>query len=138
MEKRKAVVVDDDSDIATYLSSILEEHGFSVRRASNTEDAERIISSDLPHLICLDLLMPGRNGIQFFARLRGNEKTRHIPCVMITGIREQLNIDWKEIVTRLKARVPDGFVEKPVNPARFISTVEKALNKARTDQVPEA
>lgn len=129
------MVIDDEKDMITYLSSILEDHNFSVRSASNAEEAEKIILDDPPDLICLDLLMPGRNGIQFFARLRGNEKTRHIPCVMITGIKEQLNIDWKEIVSKLKARVPDGFIEKPVDPAQLIDIVKKAMNKTRFERL---
>ncbi len=133
--KKKVVVVDDDNDMITYLLSILEDHNFSVSSASSAEEAERIILDDPPHLICLDLVMPGRTGIQLFIRLRGNEKTKHIPCIMVTGIKEQLNIDWKEIVGRLKARVPDGFIEKPVDPEQFMHLVKKVMNKGRRDHI---
>ncbi|MBW2147361.1 MAG: response regulator [Deltaproteobacteria bacterium] len=136
--KKKAVVIDDDNDMTIYLSSILEDHDFSVRTATSADEAERIILDDPPHLICLDLVMPGRTGIQLFTRLRGNEKTKHIPCIMVTGINEQLNIDWKEIVKRLKARVPDGFIEKPAEPEQFMQLVNKVMNKNRSDGVQMA
>ena len=53
--RRRAVVIDDEEDLTTYLSAILEENGFSVRTANNAEDGERLIREDTPDLICLDL-----------------------------------------------------------------------------------
>ena len=119
MRTRSALVIDDEADIRNYISTILEEHGWTVRTAATAEEGERLVRESQPEVILLDLVMPGQSGIQLFARLRGEESTRKIPLVMVTGIKEQLNIDWKEIVTRLKARVPDGFIEKPIDPTRL-------------------
>ena len=110
--KKRAVVIDDEDDLITYFSSILEENGFSVRTANNAVDGERLIREDPPDLICLDLLMPGKTGINLFMKLRRREEPlKDIPLIIITGIKEQINVDWKDIVSRSKARVPDGFIE---------------------------
>jgi len=129
MGTRNALVIDDEADIRNYISSILEEHGWTVRTASTAEEGERLVRESRPEVILLDLVMPGQSGIQLFARLRGDEGTRGIPLVMVTGIKEQLNIDWKEIVTRLKARVPDGFIEKPIDPTRLAQLVENVVSR---------
>ncbi len=129
MRTRSALVIDDEADIRNYISTILEEHGWTVRTAATAEEGERLVRESQPEVILLDLVMPGQSGIQLFARLRGEESTRKIPLVMVTGIKEQLNIDWKEIVTRLKARVPDGFIEKPIDPARLAQLVENVVSR---------
>lgn len=126
-DKRIAVVIDDEPDLARYISSILIDHGFVTHEAHEARTGEDLIREHLPALICLDLMMPGRSGIQLFSRLKGDETTQAIPLIMITGIKEQLNIDWAEIAGGLKARKPDGFIEKPVDPVRLMRVVEDVL-----------
>ncbi len=126
-ETRKAVVIDDEPDLCNYIASILMDHGFETRTANEARTGEDLIREEPPDLICLDLMMPGRSGIQLFARLKRDEQTSAIPLVMITGIKEQLNIDWGEISQGLHARKPDGFVEKPVDPGRLMRVVEDVL-----------
>jgi twitching motility two-component system response regulator PilH len=134
--KRRAVVIDDEEDLTTYLSAILEENGFSVRTANNAEDGERLIREDPPDLICLDLLMPGKTGVNLFLRLRRREEPlKDVPLIIITGIKEQINVDWKDIVSRCKARVPDGFIEKPVTPQRLMRVVNDVLKGESKDRV---
>ncbi len=127
METRHALVVDDEVDERRYLASILEEAGYTVETAGSAEEAEAAIRLRRPDVILLDLVMPGRGGIHFFARLRGEPDTRDIPLVIVTGIKEQKNVDWREVVERFKARSPDGLVEKPVDPERLIRVVREVL-----------
>lgn len=133
VDKRTAVVIDDEKDLTAFLASILEENGFSVRTANEAVTGEEMIREEPPDIILIDLMMPGRTGIQLFTRLRGDEATRDIPLVMVTGIKDQLNIDWGEIVDRFKSRKPDGFVEKPIDPERLMRVIEGVLS----GEVPE-
>ncbi len=128
---RNAVVIDDEEDICKYISSILEEHGFATRTANEAETGEELIRDAPPDLICLDLMMPGRTGIQLFVRLKGDRTTKHVPLIMITGIKEQLNIDWAKIAGGLRTRKPDGFIEKPVDPVRLMRVVEDVLERKK-------
>ena len=128
---RTAVVVDDEPDLAKYIASILEDHGFTTHQANDARTGEDLIREHDPDLICLDLMMPGRSGIQLFSRLKGDESTRAIPLIMITGIKEQMNIDWGEIAGGLRSRKPDGFIEKPVDPVRLMRVVEDILVRGK-------
>jgi len=128
-KRKQVLVIDDEPDVVSYISSILEGHQFSVQTASDANEAEAIIKENPPDLILLDLMMPGRRGIQLFNRLKKNEDTKDIPLIMVTGIKEKLNIDWKEITDNLKARKPDGFIEKPIEPLILINTVKDVLKK---------
>jgi len=127
MSTKTAVVIDDEIDLTTYLTSILENDGFIVKSANDAVTGEHLIKEVMPDVILIDLMMPGRTGIQLFSRLRIDEKTKDIPLVMVTGIKEQTGIDWGEIVDRYKTRRPDGFVEKPIDPERLLGVVNGAL-----------
>jgi CheY-like chemotaxis protein len=127
--RRHVLVIDDEPDISSYIASILEGSQYSVETANSAMEGERVIRDRRPDLILLDLMMPGRTGIQFFVRLKGNEETKDIPLIMVTGIKDKLNIDWQEIVSKLKARVPDGFVEKPIEPVHLMNVVEDVLTQ---------
>lgn len=126
-DNKVAVVIDDEPDVCRYIASILQEHGFETRTAHEAQTGEELIREDSPDLICLDLMMPGRTGIQLFIRLKKDPATSQIPLIMITGIKEQMNIDWKEIAGGLRTRKPDGFIEKPVDPVRLMRVVEDVL-----------
>jgi len=126
-DNRRAVVIDDEPDLCAYIESILTEHGFEVRTANEAVGGEKLIRTDPPDLVCLDLMMPGRSGIQLFSRLKGDGETKSIPIIMITGIKDKLNIDWGEIAGGMKSRRPEGFIEKPIDPVRLMRVVEDVL-----------
>jgi len=135
MTQRTAVVIDDEVDITNYLSSILETNGFEVRAANDAKSGEVLIRESLPDLLLIDLMMPGRSGVQLFAKLRGDEATRSLPVVMVTGIGNQTGMDWGKTVDQLKARRPDGFVEKPIDPERLMKVVDAVLSGEARDEV---
>jgi len=122
------VIIDDEPDLCRFVESILQDHGFETSTANDARTGEDLVLELRPVLVCLDLMMPGRSGVQLFSRLKRNQATRDIPIIMITGIREELNIDWEEIALGLKRRRPDGFVEKPIDPSRLMGLVERVLS----------
>ncbi len=133
MAKREAVVIDDEVDLTTFIGSILEENDFEVATANDATTGEALARERVPDIILIDLMMPGRSGVQLFSRLRRNEITRNIPMVMVTGIKEKMGVDWGEVVDGLKARRPDGFVEKPIEPDRLMNVVNGVLARETGD-----
>lgn len=127
MSTKRAVVIDDEVDLTTYISSILEGIGFEVMTANDAVSGEELVQDHQPDIILIDLMMPGRSGVQLFSRLRRNETTRSIPLVMVSGIKDQMGVDWPKLVDDLKARKPDGFVEKPIDPGSLIRVVNGVL-----------
>jgi two-component system, OmpR family, phosphate regulon response regulator PhoB len=129
MSSKTAVVIDDEEDITTFLSTILEENGFTVRVAHEAAGGEDLIRESPPDIILLDIMMPGRSGVQLFARLRGDEATRGIPLMIVSGIKDQLGIDFGDIGDRMSKRKPDGVVEKPIDPERLMDVVNRVLSR---------
>jgi CheY-like chemotaxis protein len=128
MSARTAVVIDDEVDLTNYMSSILEEHGFVVHTANDAAEGEVLVREKTPDIVLIDLMMPGRSGVQLLARLRRNEATKGIPLVMVTGIKDKMGIDWGKAADEFKSRTPDGFLEKPIDEERLMKVVEGVLS----------
>jgi DNA-binding response OmpR family regulator len=133
MSQLHAVVIDDEPDLTAFISTILETNGFEVRTANDASAGEELILQQPPDVILIDLMMPGRSGVHLFARLSKNEVTKDIPLVMVTGIKEQMGVDWGEVAGQFKVRQPDGYVEKPIDPDRLMSVVRGVLSGEKSE-----
>ena len=83
--QRYVLVVDDDELIRQLLATILAEEGYPVRSASDAYQAMEEVSTDLPGLLLLDLMMPGVSGIEFLTRLRRSEPWHDLPVILISA-----------------------------------------------------
>lgn len=82
---RHVLVVDDDPDIRTVLSIGLEMSDFSVAAAVDGFEAEMMARRLRPHVIILDWMMPGLDGVTLLRNLKSDELTRDIPVIMLTA-----------------------------------------------------
>ena len=69
-------------DLATYA---LNQAGFEVVGFSCAEDFENACSSQMPDLVLLDIMLPGKDGLEILESMRLNPSTRHIPVMMLTA-----------------------------------------------------
>src|SRR6202022_4839383 len=79
------LIIEDEPSISELISVNLQHAGHCPIRAYNAEQAQNLISDVLPDLILLDWMLPGRSGIAFARDLRNNERTKHIPIIMLTA-----------------------------------------------------
>ena len=84
MESRRILVVDDYPDIVLYLASLLEDHGYELRTASDSRSALTVLESFQPDAILVDVLMPGRSGLDLLVTLRRDPRWEHVAIVVIT------------------------------------------------------
>jgi DNA-binding response OmpR family regulator len=83
---QKVLIVDDDADIRDLLIVDLEMSGYQVLTAENGVEAEELAKQELPDLIVLDVMMPGRTGYEVLTSLRADDRTNEIPVVMLTAL----------------------------------------------------
>lgn len=81
----KVLVVDDEREIRDLLRTSLSAEGYEIVVASNGEEAIGLAKTGNPQVILLDIEMPGIDGIETCKRLEAEEKTRHIPIIMMTS-----------------------------------------------------
>ncbi|NGE24193.1 response regulator, partial [Klebsiella pneumoniae] len=82
-ESYKVLVVDDDMRLRALLERYLSEQGFQVRTAANAEQMDRLLTRESIHLIVLDLILPGEDGLSICRRLRSQNNP--VPIIMVTA-----------------------------------------------------
>ena len=82
-ETSKILVVDDDMRLRSLLERYLVEQGFQVRSAANAEQMDRLLERENFHLMVLDLMLPGEDGLSICRRLR--QKNNDMPIIMLTA-----------------------------------------------------
>jgi CheY-like chemotaxis protein len=121
-DKKKILIVDDEQDILTYLSTLLEDNGYVTALAKDGEEALRQVEAAPPDLITLDISMPEKSGIKFYREMKASDRWKQIPVIIVTGISE----DFKKFIsTRHRVPPPEGYLSKPINPEEILGLVKK-------------
>ncbi len=130
-ERAKTIlVVDDDPDTLTYLTTVLEDDGFIAVSARDGSEALRKIDQQLPNLVALDIAMPEKSGVAVYRALKESDRLKHLPVIIITGMSE----DFKKFIsTRRQVPPPEGYLSKPVDPGQFVSMVRNLLGEGSAE-----
>lgn len=121
---KKILVVDDEPDVVTYLTTVLKDAGYETLEASNGEEAMEKIRLTRPDLITLDITMPEMTGVKTYRTLKEDANLCTIPVIIITGVTH----DFKQFIsTRAQVPPPEGYLEKPVKPAELMDEVRRLL-----------
>ena len=118
---RRLLVVDDDNELRQLLSTYLSRHGYDVLLLPNTEQLDAYLDRYNPHLIILDLMMPGEDGLAACRRLRG--KGDQTPIVMLTARDETVD---RIVGLEMGA---DDYLGKPFEPRELLARVEAVLRR---------
>jgi Fe-S oxidoreductase/ActR/RegA family two-component response regulator len=119
---RKIVVADDEPDQVEFLATVFEDHGATVSRATNGDEALAMARSEKPDLLTLDLGMPGRDVGEVFEALRKDPELEDLKICVITG-RPEL----RKLIYGRSVRVPDGYLDKPVTEDTLLRAVRRVL-----------
>ena len=130
MENKTILIVDDDEKNIKLLKAYLQAEKYKIFQALNGEEALKMVNDFNPDLILLDVMMPGIDGFEVCTRLKTEEKTKMIPVVMVTALRERAD--------RIKALEAgaDDFLSKPVDRTALLARVKSLLRvKSYHDQL---
>lgn len=119
MSAAYVVVVDDEPAIRELVREILSDEGYSVATADSADEARRLVASQEPDLVLLDIWMPGEDGISLLKDWV--EAGQRFPVVMISG---HGTVETAVEATRLGAL---DFIEKPLSMGKLLATVDDAL-----------
>ena len=130
MASKKILAVDDEEDILELLQYNLSKEGFTVDCVTTGEAALEKVVGDRPHLIILDLMLPGLDGLEVCRRLKGDAKTAEIPIVMLTARGEEA-----DVVVGLELGA-DDYITKPFSP-RVVAARVRAVLRRKTQPADE-
>jgi len=92
MEIKKILVVDDETTISSYLQKKLTKLAYTVYVANDGEDAVKQSFSILPDIVLLDVKLPKLNGIEVCKKLKSDDRTKHIPVIMLSAKAQSFEI----------------------------------------------
>lgn len=122
-EGTRVLIIDDSRTVVAALSHMLRQSGYQPIGAGDGERGLELAISEKPHLIFLDIVLPGLNGFAALRRLRKDERTQNIPVIMISGNPQAAERFYLE---RIGA---DDFMKKPFGRAEVFSRIEKLVRQ---------
>ena len=122
------LIVDDSPTIVAMLRKFLQQNGYQTLEAGDAEKGIEIARAERPHLIFLDIVLPGMNGFAALRILRKDPVTHGIPVVMISGNEQATEQFYAQ---RIGA---DDFMKKPFSRSEVFARIERLLD---VDMVPK-
>jgi two-component system alkaline phosphatase synthesis response regulator PhoP len=120
----KILLVDDELDILEFLGYNLRKEGYTVLTADNGDEAISIARKELPHLVLLDVMMPGLDGIEVCRELRQTPGMEDVIIAFLTARSE----DYSHIAGFDAGA--DDYINKPIKPRVFISRIKALLRRS--------
>lgn len=126
----KILIVEDNQENVDLLHFFLKPQGYDLITVKNGEEALRVVEGEIPDIILLDIMLPKLDGFQVCEKLKKDEKTKYIPIIMITAL--------KDMKDKLKAldMGADDFITKPFENVELLARVKSLLRiKSYHDQL---
>jgi two-component system phosphate regulon response regulator OmpR len=117
----KVLVVDDDVRLRDLLTRYLSEQGFQASALPDGRDLDKKLQRDPPHLVVLDLMLPGEDGLAICRRLRCAGET--VPIIMLTAKGEDV-----DRIVGLESGA-DDYLPKPFNPRELVARIQAVLRR---------
>lgn len=121
----RILLVDDEPDILEFLSYNLRAEGFIVEIAGNGIEAVKTARKFLPHLILLDVMMPGMDGIETCEKIRSLPDLKEVMIAFLTARGE----DYSQLAGFDAGA--DDYITKPVKPKVLVSRIKALLKRIR-------
>ena len=115
------LIVEDNPANMTLAVFLLQSAGHKVLKAVDAEAGLTLAREEHPNLILMDIQLPGMDGLQATALLKGSETTRNIPVIALTALA------MKGDEERIRAAGCDGYIAKPMRYQEFLATIEGKL-----------
>ncbi len=128
---KNILVVDDEMDVRTFISTLLESNGYKPRLAENGEQGMAKVREKRPDLITLDVMMPKESGIKMYREIKTNPEYQGIPILIISGLAKKTFLHSQKVLDKFKNQQvpePEGYIEKPPEPEELLGEVKRILS----------
>jgi DNA-binding response OmpR family regulator len=119
------MVIEDEKEIRDLVRYNLERAGFRVASSGDGEDGLKRVFASRPDAIVLDLMLPGRNGLEVLRELRGEPMTRDLPVIVLTARGAEMD---KLLGFEHGA---DDYLTKPFSPRELVARLQALMRRSR-------
>jgi DNA-binding response OmpR family regulator len=125
------LIIEDDADIAALIAHYLQRSGYHTAILASGTDALAEVDRLSPELVLLDVMLPGRSGLEICRAMRAGPKTAAIPIIMVTA-----RADETARVSGLELGA-DDYITKPFSPKELVARVGAMLRRSRRSGPPD-
>jgi two-component system, OmpR family, alkaline phosphatase synthesis response regulator PhoP len=124
-KKRRILIADDEPDILELLEYNLKRDGYEVETASDGNQAIEKAGKFHPHLVILDVMMPGKNGVEVCEILRSRNEFQETLIIFLTALNDE-STQIRGLTTGA-----DDYISKPISPAVLVTKVGALLRRMK-------
>lgn len=119
---KKIVIAEDEEHIGRMVKFKLEKEGFTVIWARDGVSALEKVKSEMPSLVLLDVMMPGKDGIEVLKTIKADQSLMNIPVVMLTAKGQE-----SDVISGLDAGAAD-YIIKPFRPTELVVRLKRLMS----------
>ena len=127
---KKVLVVDDELDMRTFITTLLETNGYKPLAATNGKEGLEVALDKKPSLVILDVLMPKESGINMYRELKRHAALKDIPVIICTAVSKKTFFHSQKVLNQYqgeKVSEPEGYIEKPPEPEELLEVIENCM-----------
>ncbi|MBF0495792.1 MAG: response regulator [Deltaproteobacteria bacterium] len=125
--KKRILVVDDELDVRTFVSTLLETNGYRPITAENGVEALKKIRENKPDAVVMDIMMPQESGVLLYRDLKTDEHLKNIPVIVVSAVAQKTFNHSQKMLDTYQGTVlppPDVYIEKPVESDELLQTLK--------------
>jgi CheY-like chemotaxis protein len=127
---KRVLVVDDELDMRTFLTTLLETSGYKPLTAANGKEGLDLARRKKPALVILDVMMPKESGINMYRELKNDPELKDVPVIMLSALSRKTFFHSQKVLDEYKGeRIPEpiAYIEKPPEPEELLEIIQKSL-----------
>jgi len=127
---KKVLVVDDELDMRTFITTLLETNGFKPLTAQDGFQGLEVARKNKPSLIILDVMMPMESGINLYRELRNDPDLKDIPVIMLSALSKKTFFHSQKVLDQYRGEKipePTAYIEKPPEPEELLEVIRRSL-----------
>ncbi|MBT3185852.1 MAG: response regulator, partial [Nitrospina sp.] len=113
---KKVLIVDDELDMRTFVSTLLETSGFKPLTAVDGKEGMVVARREKPAVVLLDVMMPNESGIGMYRELKNDPDLKDIPVIMVSALSKKTFFHSQKVLDEYKGEKipePSAYIEKP-------------------------
>ncbi len=122
--KKTIMVVDDNPDLVTIVTTLLKGKGYKVQSAYSGQEVLNLLAEQKPYLIILDIMMPRMDGLEVLTRLKSDPNTRPLPVVLLTAKQPD------EAILGGYDLWADSYITKPFTHTQLLNVINRLIGEA--------
>jgi len=123
LSKPRILCVDDEPSILKIFEGLFAPNDYEIIKAQNGQEALEKLNEERVDLVLMDIMMPKLDGLEACRRIKGNERTRDLPVVMVTALSEKA-----DLIKGIEAGAED-FISKPFDAREILERVKILLER---------